>query len=164
MKAHDSADEIPNMIETHQLVQRIKEAVGLKRFAQAVGRSLGHVYGWTHDPHDPNSDGKANLFDWLEATVDLLASRPEGRPVLLLIRSWFNALIDRGLGAWTPQPMTRDGLAHETSRALREFSDLVDECGAEDFCRERLVKEGAEAIEAIERLMRSVSGGVRKIG
>lgn len=145
------------MIETHQLVQAIKGAVGMKRLAHAVGRTVAHVYTWTHDPADPNAEGKPNLFDWLEAVVDVLASRPEGRPVLLLIRSWFNSLIDRALGAWTPQPMTRDAVAHETSRALREFSDLVEECGADELCRERLVKEGAEAIEAIERLMRSVS-------
>lgn len=157
-------------METFRICDTIKDALGAKRFAAAVGRTLQTVYSWCRDQHDPNADGERNLFDWFEAVVDALAARPEGRPVLIQLRSWMLTVIDRALSAWKPQQLTPDALVHETSRVLREFSDFIDECGSEDFCRDRLAKEGAEAMEAIERLIRSAHGGmesekqVRKIG
>lgn len=150
------------MLDTFRLCQDIKDAVGAKRFAAAVGRTLQTVYAWSRDPQDPEADGSPNLFDWLEAVVDVLASRPEGRPVLVKLRAWTDALFARALGAWTPQPLTRDTMAAKTSTVLKEFGEFVGQCCPEGFDRERLLKEGAEAVEAIERLMRAAQEGLEK--
>lgn len=148
------------MMDTWQLCGRIKEAIGAKRFAAAVGRTLQTVYTWMRDPQDPEQDGSPNLFDWLEAVVDALAARPDGRSVLIQIRCWFLGVIDRALGAWQPQPLTRDELAYQTGETVREFGELLRECCPDRFDRAQLIKEGAEAVDAIQRLMAAVQEGM----
>ena len=149
------------MIETWKLSAAIKDAVGAKRFAAAVGRTLQTVYSWCRDPMDPEQDGSPNLFDWLEAVIDTLAARPEGRPVLIQLRCWTVGTIDRALGAWQPLPLTRDTLAIEAGESVREFGEFLRQCCPDGFDRDRLLKEGAEAVEAIERLMAAAQEGIR---
>lgn len=149
-------------MDTFRLCSAIKDAIGAKRFAVAVGRTQQTVYDWCRDPQDPEAQGSTNLLDWFEAVVVLLGSRPEWRPVLVQLRAWVVGVIDRALGAWQPQPLTRDTLAVKTSAALREFSEFVGECAPAGFDRERLAKEGAEAIAEIERLMRAAERGLEE--
>lgn len=147
-------------METWKLCLAIKETLNAKRFAAAVGRTQQTVYAWSRSADDPEQDGSPNLFDWLEAVVDALAARPGGRPVLIQIRRWFIAITDRALGAWNPQPLTRDALAAETATLLREFADLVAECCPDAFDRARFIKEGAEVIAAVDRLMQAAQAGL----
>lgn len=148
------------MIESWQLAGAVKDALGAKRFAAAVGRHLQTIYSWSRDPMDPEQDGSTNLFDWLEAVVDALAARPEGRPVIIRIRIWFLAVTDRALAAFQPRAATREELAMHTSETMREFSEFLRECCPDGFDADRLMKEGAEAIDAIKRLLAAVQQGV----
>ncbi len=150
------------MIESWQLAAAVKDALSAKRFAAAVGRTLQTIYSWTRDPHDPEQDGSTNLFDWMEAVIDALAARPEGRPVITRIRLWFLAVTDRALGAFQPRPATRDELAMHTSETVREFSELLAQCCPDGFDADRIMKEGTEAIDAIKRLLSAVQEGVQE--
>lgn len=150
------------MTETWQLSKAIKDTLGAKRFAAAVGRTVQTVYSWSRDPLDPEQDGSTNLFDWMEAVVEALAIRPEGRAVIVRLRMWFIGLTDRALSAFQPRAITRDELAMHTSEAIREFSDLLRECAPDNLDPERIAKEGAEAIDAIQRLQAAVQAGVEE--
>lgn len=162
------------MIETHLLYESAIRAIGAKKVANAMSLSLAYVYRLRQPPMaiDAESNGAdRNDFDRVEALIDVLAAYPAGRPVLVLMRTWFNAITDRALGVWKPEPISAERRAAKTAHCLREFAEFIEAAGGGELDTERLQKEGADAIEAIERLMTACALGmedepeeVRRIG
>lgn len=148
--------------DTNEIYAAAIEAVGAKRVANALGYSLQHTYRLARPTMDldPDGTGARSDLDRIEALVNLLAAYPDGRPVLMRMRSAYDEMFDRALGAWQPVPLTRDSLAERAGKTVKEFAEFLATCSADGFDGQRLQREGAEAIEAIERLMRSASVGM----
>lgn len=147
------------MTESDQIYQHAIEAVGAKRIARALGLSLGHVYRFARPTmeEDPSGTGCRSDLDRLEELVDLLAARPEGRPVLVEIRQHVRAMLDRALGAWRCEALTPEGLVALEAAALREVGEALTACAWEGLDRSAARKEVREAIAALEALDTSLA-------
>lgn len=151
-----------DQIETHQIMGHALEVAGAKRVAHTLGLSLGHTYKLARHPmdaSDPEGTGVRNDLDRIEALADLLASRPGGAAVLVEMREWFDGLFERALGTRPSAGLTPERMASEASRTLTEFGQFIAECRPGAYDPERLVREGAEAVAAIESLMRAAAMG-----
>lgn len=147
-------------IETWELFDRLNKAAGPKRIANALGVALGSVYRWGRHPMDadqPDGTGAANPLDRLEMLVEVLAMRPNARPVLIELQLWTKHLFARSLGQWQHQPMTDEKRVGKAARCLREFADFIEAAGEGELDPERLHKEAGEAIDAIEALTYGIS-------
>ena len=73
----------PEGADTSAIYARAIDTVGAKRVAHALGLSLSHTYRLQRPTMDvdPDGTGARSDLDRIEALVDLLAARPEGRPV-----------------------------------------------------------------------------------
>jgi hypothetical protein len=121
--------EEPDM-DTSEIYRDAMEAAGAKRLAHALGLSLSHAYRLARPTHDvdPDGTGARSDLDRLEALVDLLASRPQGRPVLVKMRQWTDALFRRALGAWAGPALDDDSLAEQVGRAVKEVGEAIARC------------------------------------
>lgn len=163
-------------METSDLYRDAIEAAGAKRLAHALGISLSHAYRLARPTMDvdPDGTGARSDLDRLEALVDLLASRPEGRPVLVKMRQWTDALFRRALGAWAGPALDEDTLADQVGRAVKEVGEAISRCQRAVLeCPDRrgeLRKELHEAIAELKTLDARLAAivdepvQVRKIG
>lgn len=160
--------------ETSELYARIIAAVGAKRVAHTLGLSLSHTYRLQRPTMDadPDGTGARSDLDRIEALVDLLAARPEGRPALVELKQWFDGLFDRALGAWGGSELTVDRFHAQVGLAVREVGEAIARCQRDALecgeLRGALRKELHEAIAELSALDsalgRTESETVRKIG
>lgn len=147
------------MTESHDVLRRAIDAAGAKRVAQALGLSLGYTYRFARhpmDPHDPDGTGAANPLDRIEALAELLAVRPEGRPILVELQRWFGGLFDRLLSDRAPERLTVDRFHAHVGQVMKEAGEAVAKCQSSALAcaqmREGLRRELAEAIAALTSL------------
>src|SRR5690606_38807911 len=107
--------------------------------------------------------GTRNDLDRIEMLVDVLAARPHARPVLRELHLWFDSLFRRALGREEPAPLTDVELAHRLGHVVREFGEFLETCDARDLDPKRVLQEGSEAMDAIERLIRAAQAGVEVV-
>lgn len=148
----------PEMHDTSDLYRSAIEAVGAKRIAHALGLSVSHVYRLQRPTMDvdPDGTGARTDLDRLETLVDLLAARPAGRPVLIEIRQWLDALFDRALGAWGGSELTVDRFHAQVGMVAKKVGEAIARCQRDalscaDF-RGALRKELQEAIAELTKL------------
>lgn len=142
------------MIEPDYLYRRLTKVVGAKRLATLLGLSLSHLYRLGREPMDvdPDGTGARNDFDRIEVAVEAAALRPGGAEVVREVELWFDALFARVRQVRPVEPLDADEIPAHASRIMREAADVIDECGRRGCEPTRLVKEIAEAMEALERL------------
>lgn len=147
---------------TWELWKLMIDAVGVRPLARANGVTEATIYRYARPPmhEDPDGTGTPNRFDALEATVEVLAFREAGRPVLRILRLYIEALFAQGLDRVHPRPISVVGLRAELPRLLREFADVVEAVGAEDACAQRITREWAEVVECGERLVAQLQAGI----
>lgn len=144
------------MIESHQVIAHALEVLNAKRVAHALGLSVAYVYKLARpmaDADAPDATGARNDLDRIEALAEALATRDEGRAVLVAMRTWFDDLFARTLGERESETLTRERLTLEAGRVLREVGEFLAQCDPAALQYERLVKEATEAIAAIERVI-----------
>lgn len=144
-------------METWQIIRLAIDETSDVAIAQGTGYDRSTIHKMGRHPADvenPDATGVQNFLDRVEGFIHQLAVRPKGRPVLRVLRTWFNAKCDEAVGGDTCA-LTAEELSQHTARICKEFGELVTECRPGDCDTRRLVKEGAEAVEAIERLMRA---------
>lgn len=142
------------MIEPHYLYRRLTEVVGAKKLSLIMGISLSHLYRLGREPMDtdPEGTGSRNEFDRIEVAVEAAALRPGGKEVVREVELWFQALFTRVRQVQPVEPLRIEDLPGHASRIMRETADVIEECGRAGGCSERLGKELAEAMEAMQRL------------
>lgn len=144
-------------MQSHQLYARLLDVLEAPRLARALGiRRVDSVYRLARHPadiEDPDGTGARNDFDRIEAVIEAAVLRPGGRALVRQIQIWFEALFRRVLDGWQPEPLTDCRLMQKTATAVSEFGDFLGTCTPGEIDPERISKEGAEAIEAIERLV-----------
>jgi hypothetical protein len=152
------ARKIPEGAETSALYHAAIDALGAKRVSQALGISLSQTYRLARATTDvdPDGTGARSDLDRTETLVDLLAAYPEGRPVLVEWRAWFEAMFERALGEWRGDALTPDRFHIQVGRAIKEVGDAISRCQDEALRREDLRrglrKEIREAIAEMEGL------------
>lgn len=145
------------MTETHELYRAAIDAIGAKKVAHALGLSLSHTYRLQRPPMDESDGdgtGARSDVDRIEMLIDVLAAHPYARPVLHQWRLHFEAMFRRALDREEIRPVSDEALARKVGDVCREFGEFLRECGPTLDAR-RVLKEGAEAIEAIERIIRA---------
>lgn len=149
------------MHDSHELFAASIEVIGAKKVASALNLSLAHTYRLQRSPldEDPNGTGARNDVDRIEQLVDVLAAHPRARPVLHRWRLYFDALFRRAIDHEDARPVSEGAFAERVGQAVIEFGEMLKQCGS-DVDPARVAKEGAETIEAIERLVRSALAGV----
>lgn len=142
------------MIEPHHLYRRLTEVVGAKRLAVLLGMSLSHLYRLGREPldTDPDGTGARNEFDRIEVAVEAASLRPGGQEVVREVELWFHALFARVRQVRPVAPLSSAEIPAHASKIMREAADVIDECSRGGCEPIRLVKEIAEAMEALERL------------
>jgi len=145
-------------METSEIYRRALEAIGAKKFAHALGVSLGHAYRLARPTMDVDADGTGarSDLDRLETLIDLLAARPEGRPVLVELRSYLTGLLDGALGAWSGGELTEGRLLSLQGKACREVGEALVRCDWNRLEPEAAKREIEEAIAALEELHAAV--------
>lgn len=144
--------------DTNEIYRHAIEAVGAKRLAPALGLSLSHLYRLQRPTMDaePDGTGARSDLDRVETMVDLLAARPSGRPVLVEMHGWFDALFDRALGAWGGDRLTPDRFHAQVGRAVKEVGEVIARCQDEalgcDELRRGLRREIQEAVAELSAL------------
>lgn len=161
-------------MDTSEIYRSAIDVAGAKRVAQALSLSLSHTYRLQRAAmdEDPEGTGARSDLDRIEALVDLLAARPAGRPVLVQMRQWFDALFDRALGAWGGGQLCVDRFHALFGEATREVGEAVSRCQREalecEELRAALRKELQEAIAALSELdgalARRPANEVRRVG
>lgn len=147
------------MIEPHHLYHRLTQVVGAKRLAAILGVSLSHLYRLGREPMDvdPEGTGTRNEFDRIEAAVEAAALRPGGQELVREIELWFQALFARARQVRAVEPLRAEDIPVHATRIMREAADVIEECGRDGHgCDKRMLKEIAEAIEAMQRLSLAV--------
>jgi hypothetical protein len=147
--------------DTHELYRAAIDAIGAKKVAHALGLSLSHTYRLQRPPMDESDGdgtGARSDADRIEMLVDVLAAHPYARPVLHRGRLHFDALFRRALDREDMRPLSAEALAAQVGGVCKEFGEFLRECGPM-LEPHRVLKEGAEAIEAIERLIRAAQVG-----
>lgn len=142
------------MIEPHHLYAKLTKVIGAKRLATLQGLSLAHIYRLGREPMDldPDGTGARNDFDRIEVAVEAASLRPGGQEVVREVELWFHALFTRVRQVRPVAPLDSGEIPAHASKIMREAADVIDECGRTGCDRTRLVKEIAEAMEALERL------------
>lgn len=130
----------------------VVRACGAKRLAAAIGRHLATIYRW--------AEGENGLLDWWETTINLLALRPGGRPVLIRLQAWSEGLFRRALCLGQQSPISTAALRRQAVLLLRETADVIECCGAGEVNRELLLKDAVEVKDLVERIIASVEAGV----
>ena len=149
-------------METSDIYRHAIEAVGAKRVAHALGVSLGHTYRLQRPTMDIDADGTGarSDLDRIEALVDLLASRPEGRPVLVEMRGYLTSTLDRALGAWEGGALTESRLLSLQGKACREVGEALVRCDWHRLEPDAARKEIREAIAALEEMDAAIGQGL----
>lgn len=109
-------------MQSHEVLKRAADKIGVKALANTVRVSPALVYKWCqeYNPDDPDTSGARNPLDRL---ADILRASDD-----MSIVHW---LCHEAGGFFVPDPPSRDQpgrdaeLLHSTQRLVREFSQLL---------------------------------------
>lgn len=139
--------------ETWELMREVIETAGDKRTADSLGVSRTHVHRQARHPmdaDDPDGTGQRNHLDRTEALIEMLAMRGErARPLLRILRLWHDELFERALERGEVGSLTGEKAGITTIK----YGEFLTSCSSADA--KRIVKDGAEVIEMVERVMRA---------
>jgi hypothetical protein len=139
-------------VESHQLFEAAKEALGAKYAAEVMGISAAHYYVLCTDPMARSTMVRDDVMR-ITQLVDAMASRPHAKPKIVMWRLFFDDLFVRAIERDEATPLTcQDTLAH-AERLTSEFCDVLKEC-RQGFNADRITKEGADLIAAVTNLIR----------
>lgn len=141
-------------MQPHELYRAGIEHGLAKKMSAVLGVGLQQVYRLGRPPEE---DGSRTDLDRLELLLDLYGSHPEMRPTLRLARIYIESVFARVLDGEDASAVTGVSLARDGATVLREVSEFVatlDEPDQMDTMR--ALREGAEALNAIEAMLRRI--------